>query len=117
MLTLAAALSILSRYTSALAPDRRLALLEETTTVRETSEATVTLYDPYRAALAYLMSPETLKARAEGSVSETYIDPATVADYLREESASLRLSWPAEKPPVAAPVALNVDLDIRGWNL
>lgn len=115
MLTLDAALAILTRYTVSLAPDGRLSLLQETVTVRETANGTATLYDPYRAALAYLMSPETLKARSEGSVSETYIDPASVAEYLREESASLRASWPTPAPVNSSPAPLSVDLEIIGW--
>ena len=117
MLTEAQALLILARYAPSLIPTALTSLLAERTEVRTTTTGTVTLYDPYRAAIGYLMSPDTVKARTEGSVSETYIDPVAVAAFLQGESVTLRESWPlAVISGTATAHAINTDLDYRGWS-
>lgn len=112
MLTQAQALSILGRYVPA---EQAEPLLSENTITRTVGGVALSLYDPYAAALAYLMHPNTVKSRTEGSVSETYIDPTTVAAYLEGQSALLRESWPVADPAGAA-LEWDLSLDVRGWN-
>lgn len=108
----AQALTIVQRYVPD--PTEAAALLAEQTFTRSVLGVPVTLYDPYAAALAYLMNPATVKARTEGSVSETYIDPAQVAAYLRQESTTLRESWPAADTETAWEFP-DLSLEIVGW--
>lgn len=109
----AQALAILARYTPELDSGQRSGLLEEHTVTRQVSGAAVELFDPYAAAVAHVMNPATVKARTEGSVSETYIDPVQVVAYLQGESTRLRESWPAADV-LAVPI-LDLTLDVRGW--
>lgn len=108
----AAALVILARYTPELGDTDRTALLTEFTTTRTVAGQSVSLPDPYAAAVAHLMHPATLKSRTEGSVSETYIDPAQVVAYLQEQSAALRATWPVETAPATS---LDLRLTFEGW--
>lgn len=111
----ARALEILADYAPTLDLAGQGTLLDRHSVTRTVNTVSVTLYDPYAAALAYIMHPNTIKQRSEGSVSETYIDPAQVADYLRQMSAELRANWPVDDAALAAPGALDLTLDIRGW--
>ena len=107
------ALPILARYTSGLTDGARVALLTETAVVRTVNAASVTLYDPYAAAVAHLMHPDTLKARTEGEVSETYVDFGPVVRYLEGQSALLRLTFPLDDSLSTLKPYLN--LNIVGW--
>lgn len=109
----AQALTIVQRYVPD--PAEAATLLAEHTITRTAAGADVLLYDPYAAALAYLMNPATVKSRTEGSVSETYIDPAQVAAWLSKQSDALRASWPAADDTGTA-LAWDLTLDVRGWN-
>lgn len=113
MLTWEAAYKALERYTAELSPEDRATLLEEHTTARTVAAESVQLHDPYSAAVAHLMHPATVKARTQGSVSETYIDPAQVAAYLQEASRGLRATWPLADGPATVP--LDLRLTIEGW--
>lgn len=113
MMTLEQALKIVGRYTPDLTPAQREDLLNEKAESRTVGGQVVTLFDPYAAALADLYDPERVKARTQGSVSETYIDPESVAGYLRGESASLRAGWPIDEAAVQTP--LDTRLRLRGW--
>ena len=113
MLTVDQALVILTRYTPDLSAEQRTALLNENTVTRTVGGTATPLIDPYAAALDDLFDPERVKARTEGTVSETYIDPKDVADHLRGKSAELRASWPVDDVDVARP--LNTRMTLRGW--
>lgn len=113
MLSEAQALQIVSEYAPGLTPERLGELLARHTVTRRVSGLAREFYDPYAAALAHLMHPATVKSRTEGSVSETYIDPAQVAAYLQGESAALRESWPPADGAVSG--FPDLTLDIRGW--
>lgn len=93
-MTQAEALPILTRYTAGLTNDERTALLTETAVKRTVNESETLLYDPYAAALAHLMHPDTLKAKTEGEVSETYADLGSVTRYLERKSADLQAAFP-----------------------
>lgn len=108
------ALRILERYAPELSEPQLLDLLGEQTVRRTVGGLERELLDPYAAALAHLMNPATVKARTEGSVSETYIDPSQVAGYLERQSALLRESWPAADP-VGEAATFDLTLDVRGW--
>lgn len=82
--------------------------LAEHTQTRVVSGREAVLYDPYAAALSYVLSPDYVTSRTEGSVSETYIDPELVVNYLRAQSEKLRLSW-------GSSWLTSVELDVRGW--
>lgn len=88
-------------------------LLTQYTVTRTVLGVPVPLYDPYAAALAYLMNPYTVKARSEGGVSETYIDPTTVAAWLQGESLLLRSGWPLGDSAVKP--GLDLTLTFGGW--
>lgn len=107
----AAALAIAGRYVPAEQAD---ALLTEHTVTRTVLGVPVPLYDPYAAALAWLMNPVTVKSRTEGSVSESYIEPEKVAAYLEGQSLALRESWPVGDVS-GEPLAFNLELDVQGW--
>lgn len=105
----AAALLIAGRYIPA---EMAGPLLDEVTVTRVVLGLPVSLYDPYAAALAYLMHPGTVKSRTQGSVSESYIEPGDVAAYLQAQSLLLRESWPVGDG-VAGEISL--ELNIVGW--
>ncbi len=107
----AAALLIAGRYVPVEQVD---ALLVENTVTRTVLGVSVALYDPWAAALAYLMHPGTVKSRTEGSVSETYLDPSTVAAYLSAQSLLLRESWPVGDA-VGTALELDLELTVIGW--
>jgi hypothetical protein len=52
-------------------------------------------YRPYRTALSYLLRPDRVSARGEGTVTEKYIDPAATAAHLRDLDAE----WTALRLP------------------
>lgn len=112
MLSEAQALTILGRYAP---PSEAPVLLAEHTVTRQVSGVQTALYDPYAAALAYLMHPDTLKARTQGSVSETYIDPAQVAAYLQQQSTALRESWPAPDVTSSGTAFDDLTITVVGW--
>lgn len=55
-------------------------------------------YRPYRSAMAYLLRPDRVKARTEGSISEQYVDVAETVKRLRE----LDSEWEAHRLPSGA---------------
>lgn len=114
MLTVEQALKIVARYTPDLTVEQRTDLLTEKAVTRTVAGQPVTLFDPYASALADLYDPERVKARTQGSVSETYIDPESVAAYLRGESDALRAAWPADDID-SAPRTLDTRLTLKGW--
>lgn len=114
-MTRVTALTILLRYTPELTGPEREALLDEQTVTRTVNGVAVQLLDPYAAAVAHLMHPATVKARTEGSVSETYIDPEKAAAYLQGESARLRAGWPLADAVVSNAAPFDLTLDVRGW--
>jgi hypothetical protein len=106
------ALLILERYVE---DDlEQITLLDETAVTLTVLGQAVTLYDPYAAALAHLMHPDALKARTEGSVSETYVDHKEVVGYLQGKSAELRASWPVDDGALPT-VRPNLTLTFGGW--
>ncbi|MFC6591679.1 hypothetical protein ACFP81_06415 [Deinococcus lacus] len=115
MMDRAQALDILAEYAPALLLDGAGLLIDRHATLRVVGGVALTLYDPYAAALAYLMHPNTVKQRSEGGVSETYIDPVQVAEYLRQMSAQLQANWPLDDAVTAQQPNLDLTLDIRGW--
>lgn len=108
------ALGILASYAGQLSADQQQALLDRYTFTRTVNGAAVQLPDPYAAALAHLMHPDTIKQRSEGGVSETYIDPADVAAYLRSESQALQATWPLDDATMRV-VDVDLLLDVQGW--
>lgn len=112
MLSEAQALTILGRY---MPPSEAPVLLAEHTVTRSVRGVETALYDPYTAALAYLMNPATVKSRAQGSVNETYIDPTTVAAYLEGQSTALRESWPPPDVTGAGTAFDNLEITVIGW--
>ncbi len=112
MLSEAQALTILGRYAP---PSEAPVLLAEHTVTRSVRGVQTALYDPYAAALAYLMNPATVKSRTEGQVSETYIDPAQVAAYLQQQSTALREMWPPPDVTSTGTAFDDLTLDVVGW--
>ncbi|WP_019008978.1 hypothetical protein [Deinococcus aquatilis] len=110
----AAALGVLERYAPELSEPARGALLDEQSVTRRVGGQDQVLLDPYAAAVAHLMNPATVKARTEGSVSETYIDPEKVAAYLQGESLRLRECWPAADVS-STTTDFDYTITVLGW--
>lgn len=109
----AQALTILTRYTAGLSESERQALLEETATFRTVNGALATYYNPYAAATAHLMHPETVKSRSEGAVSETYLDIKDLLAWLTEQSRLLIATFPADDATRFTPFSMRGEL--VGW--
>lgn len=112
MLSEAQALTILGRYVP---PSEAPVLLAEHTVTRSVRGVQTALYDPYAAALAHLMHPATVKSRTEGSVSESYIDPAQVAAWLERQSTLLRESWPPPDVTSTGTAFDDLTITVVGW--
>lgn len=110
----AAALAVLGRYAPELSDPARGVLLDEQSVTRRVAGQDQVLFDPYAAAVAHLMNPATVKARTEGSVSETYIDPEKVAAYLQGESQRLREGWPLADVS-GTPTDFDHTITVLGW--
>lgn len=115
MLSAAQAFQIVSEYAPGLTPERVEELLIRHAVTRQVGGLMQEFYDPYAAALAYLMNPATVKSRTEGSVSETYIDPAQVAAYLQQQSAALRESWPPPDVTSTGTAFDSLEISVIGW--
>ena len=107
------ALLVLARYTDGSSTIERLNLLNETAQKRTVSGELKTYPDPYAAALAHLMHPDTVKQRTEGSVSETYTDLKDVVSYLRGMSAALVSTLPLDDSQ--ATIKPDLTLSFTGW--
>lgn len=114
VLTQEQAVTILARYAEGLEGWQHLVLLAEKNETRIVNGQPVTLHDPYATALAYIMNPRTLRQKTEGAVTEAYADLNAVAQYLRDESAALRASWPIGDAQ-GSTASVNTDMDLLGW--
>lgn len=70
-----------------------------------------TYYNPYAAALVFVLSPNNAVQRSEGSVSETYTPPYLIVQQLEKRSKD----WRAELEKIAPEHAFDTTLNITGW--
>lgn len=106
-----AALIIVQRYVPLADAD---ALLTEHTVTRTVLGVPTPLYDPYAAAVAYLMHPDTVTRRTAGSWTEEYLDPMKLVAWLEGQSAILRASWPVDDNLLGGAFP-DLRIDVRGW--
>ena len=105
------ALDILARYVPSGADLD--GLLTENAVTRTVLGVGVTFYDPYAAAAAYLMHPDTVVKRTAGSWTEEFVDPLKLVAWLEGRSIALRLTWPPADPVGGS--FPDLTLDVRGW--
>lgn len=106
------ALEFLQEHAPDLPEEALLKLLQRHSVIHAVDGNPQRFFDPYAAALDHMMHPRTVQSRTEGDVSEVYARLEVVAAHLRESSARLRASWPAEN----GVKDFSCEIEVGGFN-
>ena len=105
------ALSLLGRYVPSEEVDNLLDIYG--TVQRVVGGTSQSLYDPYAAAYAYLVSQPRIRSWQAEDVREEYASDSDLLDWLVNQSSLLRAGWPLGD----GAANLSLQLDIQGWAL